>query len=234
MVEEGKTKRIKDLHAETRPRERLEALGASALTDAELLAILLGTGTTARNAIELGNDLLQDLNGLAGIHQASLSRLQEYSGISLAKAAKIKAALELSNRLLKSQSEEKARVSNPEDVVTLVGHDLRGQQQEELWVLSLNVRKHVIAKQRLYRGTQAGSSVRVGEVFTEALRKDAHSLIVVHNHPSGDSSPSPEDVNLTRYLVDAGKILDLKVEDHIIIGRTDYHSIRQQHPEIWQ
>ena len=186
-----------------------------------------------KNAIDLGNQILKELGGFTGIHKADIANIQEIPGVVLAKAARIKAAVELGNRLAKDNPEEQLIIRSPEDVVKLVGLELRGKEQEELWVLWLNVRNHVLGIDRLYRGSQDTSTVRIGEVFARAIRNSAYAIIVVHNHPSGDSSESPEDVNPTLAVVEAGKLLDVHLLDHIIIGQRDYTSIKKNHPSLW-
>lgn len=233
MTSDDARPRIMDLREENRPRERLIAEGPQALSDGELLAILLGSGRPGLNAIDLGNQILMALGGFSGIHRIDISELENISGVGRAKAACIKAAVELGNRLAKERTEEKVFIRSPEDVVRLVGLDMRGKEQEELWVLWLNVRNAVLGIDRLYKGSQDASSVRVGEIFARAIRKGANAVILVHNHPSGESAESPEDVSLTRAVIEAGRLLDIRVHDHIVIGRQDFSSIKKNHPALW-
>jgi len=233
MDQEEDHLRISDLREENRPRERLINEGAQALSDGELLAVLLGSGVKGKNAIDLGNQILKELGGFSGIHRADIASIEDILGVGEAKAARIKAAVELGNRLAKENQVDQFTIRTPEDVVKLVGLELRGKEQEELWVLWLNVRNKVIGIDRLYRGSQDSSSVRVSEIFTRAIRNSAYAIILVHNHPSGESNESPEDVNITRSVVDAGKLLDVRVLDHIIIGQNDFTSIKKNHPSLW-
>ncbi|MEL7645696.1 MAG: DNA repair protein RadC [Anaerolineaceae bacterium] len=233
MAKESARPRILDLREENRPRERLIAEGPQALSDGELMAVLLGSGMPGVNAIDLGNQILMELGGFAGINRTDVAELENIPGVGRAKAARIKAAVELGNRLSKERTETRTVIRSPEDVVRLVGLELRGKEQEELWVLWLNVRNQVLGIDRLYKGSQDSSSVRVGEIFTRAIRKGANAVILVHNHPSGDSSESPEDVNLTRAVIEAGRLLDVRMHDHIIIGREDFSSIKKNHPALW-
>jgi len=233
MDQEEDHLRISDLREENRPRERLINEGAQALSDGELLAVLLGSGVKGKNAIDLGNQILKELGGFSGIHRADIASIEDILGVGEAKAARIKAAVELGNRLAKENQVDQFTIHAPEDVVKLVGLELRGKEQEELWVLWLNVRNKVIGIDRLYRGSQDSSSVRVSEIFTRAIRNSAYAIILVHNHPSGESNESPEDVNITRSVVDAGKLLDVRVLDHIIIGQNDFTSIKKNHPSLW-
>jgi len=225
--------RVKDLSESNRPRERLVNDGAQVLTDGELLAILLRTGIPGINAVEMGNQIMKKFGSLSGIQKADFSALCEMEGIGMAKAAQIKAAVELGNRLSRERLDLDDIISKPEDAIALVGYELRGKEQEELWVLLLTTRNRLIGKDRLYKGSLNSSSVRVGEVFKMAIRNNAKSIILFHNHPSGDAHESPEDVNLTKSVIEAGKLLDIDLLDHIIIAGSEHVSIRKNHPTLW-
>ena len=225
--------RITDLNANDRPRERMEAEGPQALTDAELLAILLRVGTQGINAVELGQLLLKKFGSLAGIQRAPISELITLPGIGRTKAVQVKAAVELGNRLSREARKEKKVITKPEDAIDLVGYELRGLEQEELWVVLLDTRNNWVGTDRLYKGSLTSSSVRVGELFKTAIRLPARSIILFHNHPSMDPSESPEDVALTRAAVQAGKLVDVEVLDHIIIAGGEHTSIRRKHPDLW-
>jgi len=231
MIKEGY--RIKDIEASQRPRERLEKQGANVLNDAELIAILLRTGVRGSSAIEIAQRLLINFKGLAGLQQASFSELCKVEGIGQAKTAQIKAAVELGLRLSRFTPEEKTLLSSPQDVANQVQYKMAGLEQEELWVLLLDSRNRHLLTIQLYRGSLNSSSVRPAEIFKDAIRHNAASLIIVHNHPSGDPSPSPEDVNLTRMLIEAGELLELPVLDHVIIGSPGMASIKALHPGLW-
>lgn len=233
MAKDDNTVRIADLNKANRPRERLINEGAQVLSEGELLGILLRVGIQGANAVQLGNQILKKFGNLTGIQQADFSALCEIEGIGQAKAAQIKAAVELGNRLSKERVGENDVISTPEDAIDLVKYELRGKEQEELWVLLLNTRNRLIAKDRLYKGSLNSSSVRVGEIFKSAIRNNAKSIILFHNHPSGDARESPEDVNLTKSVIEAGRLVDIDVLDHIIIAGSDYVSIRKQHPGMW-
>lgn len=220
--------RISDLPESERPRERLERLGAQSLPDAELLAILLRVGVAGENVVEVGGRLLHDLGGLRGIHMASFVDLCHQHGIGQAKAAQIKAAIELGRRLTVVAPEERPVVHSPEDAAALVQFEMSGLTQEHLWVLNLDTRNRVINIEKLYAGSLNASSVRVGEVFKSGIQRNAASIVVFHNHPSGDPSPSPEDITLTRALVEAGKLLDISVLDHLVIGAGRWVSLKQK------
>jgi DNA repair protein RadC len=229
MNETGKpVYRITDLHEAERPRERLGSLGPQALSSAELLAILLRVGVRGENAVQLGQRLLQTFGGLGGLHRAPFEELVRQHGLGEAKAAQIKAAIELGRRLTLEAPEERATVNSPADAAALVQYEMAALEQEHLRVLLLDTRNHVLDVSEVYRGSVNSSQVRVGEVFKAAVRRGAPAILVVHNHPSGDPTPSPDDVAVTRALVQAGKLLDVEVLDHLVIGRGRYVSMKER------
>ncbi|MCE9645892.1 MAG: DNA repair protein RadC [Chloroflexi bacterium] len=210
--------RIADLHVSDRPRERLTALGPQALTNAELLAILLRVGVRGENAVEVGQRLLQKFGGLSGLHRTPIKELVDQHGIGGAKAAQIKAAIELGRRLRLESPDERPSISSPADAAALVQYEMSALEQEHLRVILLDRRNRVLEIVEVYKGSVNSSQVRVGELFKDAVRINASALIVVHNHPSGDPTPSPDDVAVTRAIVQAGKLLDVDVLDHLVIG----------------
>ncbi len=220
--------RIRDLLETERPRERLASLGAQALTNAELLAILLRTGVHGENAVQVGQRLLQSFGDLNGLHRTAFEELVNQHGIGEAKASQIKAALELGVRLSREEPGIRPTINSPADAAALVQCEMSALEQEHLRVLLLDTRNHVLDTVEVYRGSVNMSQVRVGEVFTAAIRRNAPALIVVHNHPSGDATPSPDDVALTRALVQAGKLVDVEVLDHLIIGNHRYVSMKER------
>ncbi len=222
------TYRITDLHESERPRERLAALGPQVLSNAELIAILLRVGVPGENAVQVGHRLLQQFKGLRGLHSAPFDELCAQHGIGAAKAAQIKAAIELGRRLAAEQPEERRNINSPKDAADLVMYEMSGLEQEHLRVLLLDRRNRILAIEDLYRGSVSSAQVRVGEVFKSAIRKNASAIIVVHNHPSGDPTPSPDDVALTRALVQAGKLLDVDVLDHLVIGSAAFVSLKER------
>jgi DNA repair protein RadC len=233
MANEREIIRIKDINADNRPRERLALEGAQALSDAELLAILLRVGMRGINAVDLGQQILKKFINLSGVQRAPISELCKIPGIGKAKAIQIKAAVELGNRLSKEQRREKKVISKPEDAIDLVGYELRGREQEELWIVLLDTRNNWIGTDELYKGSLTSSSIRIGELFKTAIRLPARSIIIFHNHPSMDPLESPEDVALTRAAIQAGKLVDIEVLDHIIIAGNEHNSIRRKHPDLW-
>ncbi len=228
MATQQITHRITDLAAMERPRERLAQLGPQALTTAELLAILLRVGAPGENAVQVGQRLLQELDGLSGLHRAAFPELCGVRGVGQAKAAQIKAAIELGRRLTLEIPEERAAIHSPADAAALVQYEMGALEQEHLRVMLLDTRNRVLAIRELYHGSLNASLVRVGEVFKPAIRRNAAAILVLHNHPSGDPTPSPDDVAITRALVQAGQLLDIPVLDHLVIGRGRFVSLKER------
>ena len=220
--------RITDFAVDERPRERLEKLGAQALSNAELLAILLRVGVRGENAVEVGQRLLSTFEGLAGLHRAPFEELCNQHGIKKAKAAQIKAAIELGNRLSVLSPEERPIINSPADAAALVAYEMSGLEQEHLRVFLLDTRNHVLDIVEVYKGSVNSSQVHVGELFKPAIRRNASAIIVAHNHPSGDPTPSPDDVAVTRAIVQAGKLLGVDVLDHVVIGQGRWVSMKER------
>jgi len=220
--------RITDLSAEERPRERLERSGPEALSKAELLAILLRVGVTGSNSVQLAQKVLDELGGLSGIQKASFAQVCRIHGVGRAKAAQIKAAIELGIRLKRENPELSAAINSPEEAAKAVQDEMQGLVQENLWVLLLDTRNRRIGLEKVYVGSLNASMVRVGELFRGALQRSAAGIILAHNHPSGDPTPSPEDTALTRAAVQAGKLLDVEVLDHLVIGSNCFVSMKQK------
>jgi DNA repair protein RadC len=219
---------IKDMDEEERPRERLARLGPQSLSTAELLAILLRVGVVGETSVQVGQRLLHTFGGIAGLHRASFAELSNQKGVKLAKAAQIKAAIELGRRLVQESPEERPSVHSPADAAELVQYEMSALEQEELRVLLLDTRNHLLHIEVVYRGSVNSSQVRVAEVFKAAIRRNAPNLIIIHNHPSGDPTPSPDDIAITRLIAQAGEILDVKLLDHIIIGSGRFVSLKER------
>ena len=220
--------RIQDLDENERPRERIAKYGPQALSNAELLAILLRVGLEGENVVQLSQRLLGDFGGLHGLHQASFDEICGKRGLGPAKAAQLLAAIELGRRISLEIAEEKPAIHSPADAAALVEYEMAAFPQEHLWVIILDTRNRLIAIERLYQGSLNSSTVRVGELFRGAIQKNGAGIIIVHNHPSGDPAPSPEDVNLTRSVVQAGKLMDIEVLDHLVIGRGRFISLKER------
>ncbi len=217
---------IREWAADERPRERLEKLGAQSLSTAELIAILLRVGRRGETAVALARRLLQQFGGLEGLHRAPFSEVKSIKGIGTAKAAQIKAALELGRRLQLASRGERPRISGPEDAAALVQYEMSALEQEHLRVLLLDTRNQVLAIHEVVRGSVNTAQVRMAEVFREAIRRNATAIILVHNHPSGDPTPSADDIALTRQAQQAGSLLDIEVLDHIVIGDNKFVSLK--------
>jgi len=218
MKEFTSTYRISDLSTNDRPRERLAEVGAENLGTAELLAILLRVGLHGENAVQMAQRLLQDMGQLTGLQRATVSELASQHGIGQAKAAQIKAAIELGRRLVRENPQVPVYLNNPDAAVREVQYEMAAFTQEHLWVMLADTRNRLISIEKIYKGSLNASTVRIGELFRPAILRNAASILMVHNHPSGDPTPSPEDIALTRAVVQVGKLLDIEVLDHIVIG----------------
>lgn len=220
--------RIRDLPTTDRPRERLRDAGAGALANQELLAILLRTGQANESALAVAARLLGRFDGLVGLARASFAELCAEHGLGEAKAAQLQAALELGRRVVATQPDERAVIRYPADVANLLQGEMGLLDQEHLRVLLLNTRNHVLATHELYRGSVHTAMVRIGELFREPLRQNAPCIILVHNHPSGDPSPSSADIAMTMKAVEAGELLDIEVLDHIVIAHGRFVSMKEE------
>ena len=219
---------IRDLPRGERPRERLREAGARALSNAELIAILLRTGVKGESVLDMSSHLLSRLGGIAGMGRVSYRQLCAVKGISEAKACQILAAFELGRRLVSLSPEERAVIRSPQDVANLLAAEMGFLEQEHLRVLLLSTKNEVLGVEEVYVGNVNSSVIRVAEVLRPAIRDNCPSIIVVHNHPSGDPSPSPEDVLITRKIVSAGELTDVEVLDHIVIGGQSYVSLKEK------
>ena len=222
------THRIKDMRTDDRPRERLQRQGGQALSNPELLAILLGTGVPGLNAVQLAETLLDEYGGLPGLHKAGYEDLVKTNGIGPAKAAQLSAAIELGRRLAVALPEKRPAIQSPEQAAELVMYEMGALSQEHLRVLLLDTRNQLIRIVEVYQGSLNTSLIRVGEIFRDAVRANAAAVIVVHNHPSGDPTPSPEDIAVTRAMVEAGQLLDIEVLDHLVIGTGRFVSLKSK------
>ena len=219
---------IRDLPADERPRERLRAVGEQHLSNAQLVAILLRTGVTGENVITMSNRLLSQFRGLAGLARASFSQICALHGISEAKACQVLAAMELGRRVATLVPEDRPKITEPEDVYNLFGSDMVLLRQERLRTLLLNSKNEVVGTEDVYQGTVNAAQVRIAEVLRPAIRDNCPSIIVVHNHPSGDPAPSPEDVLVTRRINQSAESMDIKLLDHIVIGERGFVSMKSR------
>jgi DNA repair protein RadC len=217
---------IREMPTDERPRERLRSRGPEALSNAELLAILLRTGSRGENVVALATRLLSRFEGVNALGRASFAELCAEKHVGPAKAAQVIAALALGQRIMSAQP-PRAPVRSPEDVFALVGADMALLEQEHLKVILLNTRNQVMSVRQVNRGNVHSAVVRVAEVFRDAIRENAPNIILVHNHPSGDPSPSPDDAALTKQVEEAGRLLGIDVLDHVVIGRSGPASLRE-------
>jgi DNA repair protein RadC len=209
--------KIREIPPEERPREKLAAHGASALTDPELLAILLRTGVAGANVVDVARELLKRYGSLAGLSRCTVDELSKIRGIGFAKAVQLVAAFGLGKRLAR-ETLSKQKLDSPELVHELVGTEMRMLRKESLRVILLDTRYHLIRIEEISLGSINESIAHPRDVFRPALISSAYAVIVVHNHPSGDASPSQTDHGLTRRLAEAAELLQIKLLDHIIIG----------------
>jgi len=217
---------VRDLPPAERPRERLIRLGAEALSAQEILALILGRGVKGESVMVTAQKLLSKFGSLQGIADSSVEELSQVNGIGPAKAAQLKAAFDLGRRIEAAPRTGKEAVKSPEDVVQAVAGDLKGKKKEHFLALLLDTRNRLIRTATVSMGSLDSSIVHPREVFKEAIKASAASVIFVHNHPSGDPEPSPDDIELTRRLVEAGKLLGILVLDHVIVGDGAYLSLK--------
>jgi len=206
----------------------MEHYGPSALSVAELLAIILRTGVKDENVIRLAQRLLTAYGGLAGLAQAPFAELVAIKGVGPAKATQLKAAFELGRRLLVAAPHERPAVKSPADAANLLLMEMGLLEQEHLRTIMLDSKNHVLKVHTVYIGSLNTAVLRVGELFREAIRLNCAALIVAPNHPSGDPTPSPEDVHVTRQIVEAGKLLGIDVLDHLVIGQQRWVSLKER------
>jgi len=219
---------IKDLPTEERPRERLLRCGEGALNTSELLAIILRVGVGGESALDLARRLIITYDGLPGLARASFAELRAERGLGNAKTAQLKAALELGRRMLLATPEERLIIRSPSDVAQILMAEMAHLEQEHFRVLYLDTRNRLLGSDEVYVGSLNASHIRVAEIFRDAVKRNCAAVIVAHNHPSGDPSPSPEDVEVTRRLVAAGDLLGIPVLDHLVIGQQRFVSLRER------
>ncbi|MFA5880703.1 MAG: DNA repair protein RadC [Eubacteriales bacterium] len=220
--------RIKELPEDLRPRERLIRQGPEVLTVVELLAVLLRTGTSSMSALDLAALLLAKSGGLLGVTESSVEELCSIKGLGPAKAAQLKAAIELGRRLSAEVSGPRQLIRTPVDVHNLLKERMRYCDREHFLAVFLNTKHHVITVETISVGSLNSSLVHPRELFKNSIKRSAAALILVHNHPSGDPAPSIEDIEITRRLVEVGNIIGIQVLDHIIIGENGFVSMKDQ------
>ncbi|MCA1057884.1 DNA repair protein RadC [Rossellomorea aquimaris] len=219
---------IRDFPQDERPRERMIQSGAASLSNQELLAILLRTGTKSESVLQLSNRLLTHFDGLNLLKDASLEEITKTKGIGLAKAVQIMAAVEFGRRISNLAFDDRYSIRSPEDGANYVMNDMRFLAQEHFVCLYLNTKNQVLHKQTIFIGSLNASIVHPREVFKEAFRRSAASIICIHNHPSGDPTPSKEDIEVTKRLVECGRIIGIDILDHLIIGEKKFISLKEK------
>lgn len=220
--------RVSEWPSYERPREKLVAMGARSLNDSELLAILLRTGNRNESAVALAQKLLATFGGIPGLSRALVAELSRVKGIGMAKGAQILAALELGRRLSERSLIPEESIRSGESVYRLLGPRLREERRESFWVLLLDTKHRLKRMEKISEGTLSMTPVHPREAFSPAVRESASAVIFVHNHPSGDPEPSPEDWSLTSRLVECGTLLGVRVLDHIVTGDHAYVSLRER------
>ncbi|WP_301108354.1 DNA repair protein RadC [Sporosarcina sp.] len=219
---------IRDVHLADRPRERLIREGAGSLSNQELMAILLRTGTRSESVLVLANRVLSTVDRLQDLIGMTVGEMTEIKGIGEAKAVHILAAAELGKRLYRTSPQDRYKIRSPEDAANYLMTDMSSLNQEHFVVLFLNVKNEVLHKQTIFIGSLNSSIVHPREVFREAFKRSAASMIISHNHPSGDTTPSREDIEVTKRLMEAGAIMGIDVLDHIIIGDQKFISLKDK------
>ncbi|WDV44692.1 DNA repair protein RadC [Clostridiaceae bacterium M8S5] len=220
---------IKDLPVSERPREKLYKYGCNNLSNSELIAIIIRTGSKKKSALDLAQSILAlDEVGLAFLNDCSLQELTSIEGVGECKAAQILASIELGKRVISYQNEYKHKVCAPIDIARILMEDMRHLKKEHFKVVLLDTKNQIISMEKISIGDLSSSIVHPREVFKMAIKKSSASIILVHNHPSGDPRPSKEDISITERLIECGKILGINVLDHVIIGNKKYISFKEK------
>lgn len=219
---------IRDVHVADRPRERLVRQGASSLSNQELIAILLRTGTKQESVLHLANRVLNYFEQIQELKHASIEEITAVKGIGQAKAVQLLAAVELGKRLSQQKTDEKFTIRSPKDAATYLMQDMTSLNQEHFVTLFLNVKNQILHKQTIFIGSLNASIVHPREIFREAVKRSAASIICAHNHPSGNPAPSTEDIDVTKRLYEAGVIMGIELLDHVIIGDHQFISLKEK------
>lgn len=228
MLKDGTTFTVHDMPRQERPRERLQRLGPDALSSQELLALIIGRGVAKRSVLDIAHELMRKFGSVHSMSRASVEELSAIKGIGTAKASQIKAAFELAKRQDLEQDIPPYTINNPQTLVKAIRASIQDKAKEHFKLVILNTRNKVTGIIPISVGTLNASLVHPREVFKEAIRGSAASVILVHNHPSDDLEPSEEDIKLTRRMVEAGNIMGIEVLDHIIITRNNYLSLKSR------
>ncbi|MGL4762052.1 MAG: RadC family protein [Sarcina sp.] len=219
--------KIYQIPKDERPREKLLSRGVVALSDAELLALLLRTGTKDESALELSKRLLKEVNGIGGVFNAPIEVLMKIKGIKEAKASQLIAACELYSRAA-NEKRDSLQIKSAKDVVGVLEHNFFKDTQEVVRLLCLNTKNNIISTKEIFKGSLNSSIVHPREIFKEAINLSAASIILCHNHPSGDPTPSIEDINITKRVKSCGEIMGIELLDHIILGKNNFISLKEK------
>jgi len=219
---------VHDLPMSERPRERLKRFGPEALSAQELLALIIGRGVSKKSVMTITQELLTRFGNIKAISEATLEELSQIKGIGFAKAAQIKACFELGKRQDLEPEIKDFDIKDPQSVVKAIRASIKDKAKEHFKLILLNARNKIIGISTVSIGSLNASIVHPREVFKDAITHNAYSVVLAHNHPSGDSEPSEDDLMITKRLVEAGKILDIKVTDHIIIGKNNFYSFKEK------
>ncbi len=227
---------LRELPEEERPRERLQTLGVNYLSMQELLALVIERGSRGKNVLTIAQELLATFGNLSKIKEASIEQLQQVDGIGIATACKLKASLKLGEKALIVHERYGQKVESPENIFHLLKNDLGNKKREHFKIILLNTKKHIIAIENISIGSLNSSIAHPREIFRSAIQHAADSVILVHNHPSGDPSPSDDDIELTERLIKVGDILGIKVVDHVIIAGKSFVNLRgeEETAGIWK
>ncbi|MGL4453611.1 MAG: RadC family protein [Sarcina sp.] len=223
----NKNLKIYQIPKDERPREKLLNKGVKALTDAELLALLLRTGTKDESALELSDRLLKTVNGVGGIFHTPVETLMKIKGIKEAKASQLIAACELYERAA-CEKRNSMQIKSARDVVSVLEHNFFKDTQEVVRLLCLNTKNNIISTKEVFKGSLNSSIVHPREIFKEAIHLSAASIILCHNHPSGDPTPSIEDINITKRIKSCGEIIGIELLDHVILGKNNFISLKEK------
>lgn len=219
---------IKDVHPDERPRERMLSEGARSLSNRELVAIILRTGSREESVLSLSDRMLAHFDGLRNLLDASCDEFTQIKGVGEAKATQLMAAIELGRRVNNLNQGERVVIKNPDDCADYLMNDMRFLHQEHFVVLYLNTKQEVIHKQSIFIGSLNQAIVHPREIFREGVKRTCFAIICVHNHPSGDPTPSKEDIKVTKRLVECGKVMGIELLDHVIIGDNKYISLKNE------
>ncbi len=218
---------VKEMAPDERPRERMASRGSAALSTQELLAIIFSTGMSGESVLDYSQRILVEHGGLAGLARLDVAELGQIKGIGPARAATLRAVFELAARVAALVPDQRPKITTPDDIVNLIGVEMAALGQEQLRIVLLDTKHQVLAIRTVYQGSVNGAPVRPAELFREAIKHNAVAMVIVHNHPSGDPTPSGADVALTRELVAGGELLGIDVLDHLVIGQGRHASLRR-------